>query len=113
MDNENLETPGVQARHSQEVNMVLGKGHDRLITIRILPRRLGSLISIIDRQIRFLYVCPRYGCFLSSGQRTHIEAVESSIGVGVKDVGVVVEDGVKGDWRGRVERLRGERGFLG
>ena len=85
------------------MDMILGKGHDRLVTIRILPRRLGSLISLIDGQIGFLDVCPRYWCFLGSLQRTHIEAVEFAIGVGVKDVGVVVEDGVKGGWRGRLE----------
>jgi hypothetical protein len=94
------------------MDMVLGKGHDRSVTIRILPRRLGSLISLIDGQIRFLHVCPR-NWFPGSLQRTHIEAVEFGIGVGVKDVGVVVEDGVKGGWGGRVEWLGGERGFLG
>ncbi len=85
------------------MDMILGKGDDRLVTIRILPRRLCSLITLIDGQIRFLHVCPRYWFFPGSFQGTHIEAVEFRIGVGVKDVGVVVEDGVKGGWGGRVE----------
>jgi len=85
------------------MDMVLGKGHDRSVTIRILPRRLSSLIRVVDRQIGFLDVCPRYGFFLGGLQRTHVETVEFGIGVGVEDVGVVVEDSVKGGWRRRVE----------
>jgi len=54
------------------MDMVLGNGHDRLVTIRFLPQRLDSLISVIDGQID--------------------EPISRLYGVGVKNVGVVVED---------------------
>lgn len=78
-------------RNTQKVDMVLREGHNGLVRVRGFP---GCKVGCLN-------VNPRNGFGRGGFQESHVEPEEFLVGIGVKDVGVVIEDGT---YVGGIER---------
>lgn len=78
VDNKDIGVASGSTRHVQEVYMILGNRHDRLVGVTIR---------------RFFDVCPRNRRRIGGSQGTHVKEEEFSFRKRIEDIGVVIEDG--------------------
>jgi len=80
--------------------VIFSERHHRLVSSRVCSGNLYCLVGGISGQVWLLHVDPRYRRRLGGFEGTHIKGEEFAVGIGIKDIGVMVENGGK---VGRVE----------
>ena len=91
MNNKDIGIASRSTGHVEEMDVVLGKRHDRLVA--------GGVRCLFD-------IHPRDGAGVGGGHFGHVKEKQLSTGERIKHVGVVVEDGIEVR---RVELARGDR----
>jgi len=95
VDDENFHCALVESRYTEEVDVVISQCHHRLISSRVCSGILCYLICRVSGQVWLLHVNPGYRRRLGSLKGTHIKGIEFGLGIGIKNIGVMVENGCK------------------